>query len=288
MKHLIRLEELMPKEKAQTLETQIFDPRTPIEKEIAGLGPWFHNLHFEGGIQTAPHHPLGDFPKFKWEQISVFLPQDLSGWHVLDIGCNAGFYTFELARRGADVLGIDINEHYLKQAEWAAQKLNLKGKVRFRKHQVYDLAKMQTTFDLILFMGVFYHLRYPLLALDIIAQKFSQFLIFQTMTMPGDKIVKVPDNLEIDDRDRMLDEGFPKIAFIERALSGDITNWWAPNSSAVEAILRSSGLEIISKPAHEIYICRKDPKPFKMRVVAFELDAVTGIMTNNLPAEDDD
>jgi tRNA (mo5U34)-methyltransferase len=278
----------MPEQKVQRLETTIFHPRTALEKEIAELGPWFHNLHFEGNIQTAPDHPLGDFPKFKWDEISAYLPPDLSGWQVLDIGCNAGYYSFELARRGADVLGIDINEHYLEQAEWAAERMNLKDKVRFRKQQVYDIVKMEETFDLILFMGVFYHLRYPLLALDIIAQKFSRLMIFQTMTIPGDTINRAPDNIEITDRDRMLEDGFPKVAFIEKALSGDYTNWWAPNSSAVEAILRSAGLEIYVKPAHEIYICKHDKKPFKLNIVAFELNAVTGIMNNKFQTEEND
>src|SRR4051812_58580 len=58
--------------------------------EIASLGPWFHNLHLPDGTQTAPDHELGDFPSFKWRNIAAAVPQDLSGWRVLDIGCNAG------------------------------------------------------------------------------------------------------------------------------------------------------------------------------------------------------
>ncbi|MEJ7797768.1 MAG: DUF1698 domain-containing protein [Solirubrobacteraceae bacterium] len=65
-----------------------------------------------GGRCTAPDHPLGDFPAFKWQQIAPHLPQDLAGARALDIGCNAGFYSFELARRGADVLAVDVGEHY--------------------------------------------------------------------------------------------------------------------------------------------------------------------------------
>jgi tRNA (mo5U34)-methyltransferase len=272
----------MRAERVRTLETQIFDPQTPLEKEIVSLGPWFHNLHFEGNVQTAPDHPLGDFPKFKWEQLASFIPEDLTGWRVLDIGCNAGYYTFELAKRGADVLGIDIDTHYLKQAQWAVKRMSLKGSAEFRNMQVYDIVKLESTFDLILFMGVFYHLRYPLLALDIVTSKFTQMLIFQTMTMPGDDYFRVPENIEITERYKMVDRGFPKLAFIEKALSGDYTNWWAPNSPAVEAILRSAGLNIVSKPAHEIYICRKDPDSSIMKLVSAELNAVTGIMNNNL------
>src|SRR5918997_6765494 len=76
--------------------------------KIAELGPWFHNLHLPDGTQTAPDHSLGDFPSFKWLEVAPHLPKDLTGWRALDIGCNAGFYTFELARRGARVTGIDV------------------------------------------------------------------------------------------------------------------------------------------------------------------------------------
>lgn len=60
------------------------------ESAAPELGPRFHNLHLPGGRRTAPDHPLGDFPAFKWEQIAAHLPADLSGARALDIGCNAG------------------------------------------------------------------------------------------------------------------------------------------------------------------------------------------------------
>src|SRR5687767_13591983 len=98
-------------------------------REIEELGPWFHNLHLPDGTQTAPDHFLGDFPRFKWEALSEHLPRDLRGWTALDIGCNAGFYTFELARRGARVTGIDVDPHYLDQARWAASQYGLEDRV---------------------------------------------------------------------------------------------------------------------------------------------------------------
>src|ERR1700710_2757881 len=158
-------------------------------QQIEALGPWFHNLHLPGGVQTLPNHFLGgDFPNFKWQQIGPCLPEDLSGWRVLDVGCNAGFYSFELARRGADVLGIDVDPHYLAQARWAAQEFGLAEQVEFRRMEVYELAGGDETFDLIWFMGVFYHLRYPLLALDLLARRTRRLMVFQTLTMPGDTV----------------------------------------------------------------------------------------------------
>jgi len=68
------------------------------QSAVAALAPWFHNPHLPDGVQTAPDHFLGDSPTFKWREIAPHLPEDLHGWRVLDVGCNAGFYSFELAR----------------------------------------------------------------------------------------------------------------------------------------------------------------------------------------------
>jgi len=232
-----------------------------VESEIEALGPWFHNLHLPGGQHTAPGHPLGDFPMRKWRQLADHLPRDLRGWTALDIGCNAGFYSFELARRGAQVTAIDHDPHYLSQARWAAQRYDLAHAVEFRQMQVYDLAHSSNSYDLVLFMGVFYHLRYPLLGLDIVAEKVGKLMVFQTLTMPGDQVLDPPADLHIDGRDVMLEPGWPSMAFIEHALARDPTNWWAPNHACVEAMLRSTGLRVMGRPGHEIYLCEpQDPQ----------------------------
>ena len=122
-------------------------------EELLELGPWLHNLHLPGGVQTAPNHPRGDFPAQMWEQLRGGLPEDLGGWRALDIGCNAGFYSFELARRGAEVVGIDMDPHYLRQAHWACDKLGMADRVTFRQMQLYELARSSESYDLVLFWG---------------------------------------------------------------------------------------------------------------------------------------
>jgi len=54
-------------------------------------------------------------------------PANLTGWSAVDIGCNAGFYSFELVRRGAMVTAINVDGHYLQQARWAAREFGLEG-----------------------------------------------------------------------------------------------------------------------------------------------------------------
>jgi tRNA (mo5U34)-methyltransferase len=230
---------------------------TGLDGEIAALGPWFHNLRLPGGIETAPDHPLGDFPAFKWAQLAPLLPDDLHGCHALDIGCNAGFYSFELARRGADVVGLDHDEHYLTQARWSRSRLSLDGRVDFRLGDVYDLAHLDETFDLILFMGVLYHLRYPLLALDLVAERLAGTLVVQTLTMPGEPGQDPPADLSLDERELLTSPGWPAMAFVEHRMAGDPTNWWVPNEAALEAMLRSTGLRVTARGGHETWICER-------------------------------
>jgi tRNA (mo5U34)-methyltransferase len=222
---------------------------------IDALGPWFHNIHLPDGTQTAPGHRFGDFPAFKWQKAAAAVPEDLRGWSVLDIGCNAGFYSVELARRGANVLGIDVEPLYLRQARWVAQQCGLQDRLRFMQADVYDLVWQRRTFDLVWFTGVFYHLRYPLLALDLVRRVASRLLMFQTMTMPGEAAAHVPDDLPLEARAAMLEEGWPKMAFIEHRVAGDATNWWAPNHAGVESLLRSAGFSVVARPEHEFYLC---------------------------------
>jgi tRNA (mo5U34)-methyltransferase len=229
--------------------------------EARRLGPWFHNLHFPDGSQTAPDHPLGDFPAFKWREIGAAIPQNLEGMTVLDIGCNAGFYAFEMARRGADVLAIDHDQHYLAQARWASGFLDLNGRVRFECMGVYDLPDLTETFDIVLFLGVLYHLRYPLLGLDLVAERVGRTgtLVLQTLTAPGgDQLGLTPDDLSIDARAKLRDPDWPTMAFVEHHLAADHTNWWVPTAGAVEAMVRTTGLSVVERPGHEIWVCRRE------------------------------
>ncbi len=250
--------------------------RDEIEREIASLAPWFHNLQLPSGHETAPDHPLGDFPGTKWREMEPFLPSDLSGWTALDIGCNAGFYTFELARRGAVVTGIDHDEHYLRQARWAAVQHGVQERVQFGRQSVYDLARSAARYDLILFMGVLYHLRHPLLALDLVAEHAQKLVVLQTLTLEDEddeiRIRRAARDVPFR-ADELVKPGWPTMAFIEKRLAGDPTNWWVPNHAAVEAMARSAGLDVVERPGHEIFLCVPKRMP---KAVRDELFAATG------------
>src|SRR5438270_8217740 len=163
-----------------------YHDREWLTRRVGELGEWFHNLDLNG-VSTAPNHFLGDFPNVKWKQIAPAIPLDLSGATVLDIGCNGGFYSLEMKRRGAKrVVGIDVDDRYLNQARFAAEMFGLE--IEFAKRSVYEVDSLPGQFDYVLFMGVLYHLRYPLYALDKVVQKVAGKLVFQTM-IRGSEVV---------------------------------------------------------------------------------------------------
>jgi len=224
-----------------------------LARRIAELGDWFHNLDLHG-VPTAPHHFLGDFPSVKWKQICTAIPEDLKGATVLDIGCNGGFYSIQMKQRGADrVLGIDVDERYLNQARFAAETLGLE--IEFQKASVYAVDDIPGQFDYVLFMGVFYHLRYPLFALDKVIKKVAGRLVFQTMLRGSDQVQEWSDDYPFWNKHVFEHADFPRMFFIEKSYAHDYTNWWVPNRAAVESMLRSSGLEVLEHPEAETWIC---------------------------------
>ncbi len=228
-----------------------------LARQIRAMGEWFHNLNLRG-VPTAPNHFLGDFPSIIWNQFSQAIPARLDGATVLDLGCNGGFYSIEFKRRGADyVLGIDIDDKYLNQARFAARTLDLD--IDFRKCSVYELDSIPGQFDYVVFMGVFYHLRYPLLGLDLAVKKIAGQMIFQTMLRGTEEVKTWEADYPFSRKDMFLDPAFPAMYFVEKKYSSDPTNWWIPNCSAAEAILRSAGLKIVSHPEEETWICELKP-----------------------------
>lgn len=231
-----------------------------IQENIEKLGKWFHNIDLNG-IKTAPDHFLGDYPAVKFKGFAHAIPKDLSGKSVLDIGCNAGFYSIEMKRRGASrVLGIDSDDRYLAQARYASKVLG--ADIEFRNMSVYDVAQLGEKFDVVIFMGVLYHLRHPLLALDLLYENVvKDLLIFQSMQRGSTEVEPVKGDYDFWETDIFDRPAFPHMYFIEQRYSNDPTNWWIPNRACMEAMLRSSGFQIVEHPELEVYICRHGALP---------------------------
>lgn len=234
--------------------------REEIARRVKELGTWFHNIDLRG-VPTAPDHFLGDYPAIKWQRFADALPADVSGKTVLDIGCNAGFYSIEMKRRGAArVVGIDSADTYLDQARFAADVCE--ADIEFRKLSVYDVARLGESFDIVLFMGVLYHLRHPLLALDLIHDHVARdILVFQSMQRGSAEIEPVAANYPFWERDIFDRPGYPKLHFVEHKYADDETNWWIPNAACSAAMLRSAGFEILDHPEDEVFICKRRDLP---------------------------
>lgn len=227
-----------------------------ISKNVGRLGKWFHNIDLHG-VKTAPDHFLGDYPNEKFKRFAHALPTDLTGKSVLDIGCNAGFYSIEMKKRGAErVLGIDWDDVYLNQGRYAAKVLGYD--IEFMKMSVYDVGALNEKFDVVIFMGVLYHLRHPLLALDLLYDNVvKDMLIFQSLLRGSEEVEEVKADYDFWETEMFDKPGYPKMHFIEHRYANDPTNWWAPNNACMEAMLRSAGFEITAHPEKEVYICKR-------------------------------
>ena len=230
-----------------------------IRAAVAALGPWFHNIDL-GGVMTAPDHFLGDYPAVKWRRFAHAISSDLRGRSVLDIGCNGGFYAIEMKRRGAErVLGLDVDPDYLRQARFAAHTLGLD--IEFRELSVYDVARLGERFDVVLFLGVLYHLRHPLLALDLIREHVVRDLFVCQSLQRGDPgEAALAEDYPFWETAIFARPDFPHLSFIEHRYAGDPTNWWIPNRACTAALLRSAGFAIAANPEEEVFVCRPGPR----------------------------
>ena len=195
-----------------------------------------------GGVRTNGHYdPTRTLPRLK-------LPNRLDGRTVLDVGAWDGFYSFEMERRGASrVLATD---HFCWGGNgWATQdgfnlaREALGSKVDDEHLDVLDLSPEAVggTYDIVLFLGVLYHLPNPLLALERVRSVVGGMLVLET---------------EVD----LLFTKRPAAAFFPGTeLNNDPTNWWAPNVAAVLGMLEASGFrraEVVWKRSAPVRVAR--------------------------------
>lgn len=211
-----------------------------LEERVRKLGPWFHNVDL-GGVQTNPARP--DYPMTRWRLLEPYVPQDLTGKTVLDLSCNSGFFSVMMKRRGAEyVLGVDVPAA-IEQARLVTKVLD--ADIDLRAQNVYSFVLTnEVKFDYVLFLGLFYHLRHPLLVLDRVAETTRERMLFQTQVrgrLPVEgSLESLPDRSVFDHPDH------PRMSFIEGIYNNDPTNWFFPNETGVLAMLRSCGFRNIT------------------------------------------
>ena len=189
---------------------------------IAGYKSWYHRIEVRPGIIT----PGANDSPLNLQMLQ--LPADCSGMRVLDIGARDGFFSFELERRGADVLAVDYMPAERTGFPIAAQLLG--SRVVFRQANIYHLTPAEIgTFDLILFLGLLYHLPDPIRAMRIVRSLCTWRMYLETLVI--DDLAPTAD--------LPLMQFFPGASF-----NGDPTNYWGPNVRCVEAMLAETEFRV--------------------------------------------
>ena len=177
---------------------------------------WWHSFELPDGRKIRGTNELSGLKR----RLATFpIPEDLSGKRVLDIGAWDGWFSFELERRGADVVAVDNVE----SANFLYLHRELGSKIDYRILDVYELTPERLgRFDIVLFLGVLYHLKHPLLALERICALTKDFAAVGSFTSP--------------------DTGPPVMEFYEiDELGGQFDNWCGPNPSCLVAMCRTAG-----------------------------------------------
>ena len=236
--------------------------RDEIQAELTRLAPWFHRIDLGDGLFTKTESVMGepvDHPHGPWQTIQKLLPPSLADKTLLDVGCNAGFYAFEAKRRGAErVLGVDGQRQHVRQGLFVRKALGLD--VEFRRLNVYELAPRKVgQFDITLALGLLYHLKHPILALENLYQVTKELLVIETAIMPPER---TPESFvhPLGEQQMLLHA----LAYVENpaAAKEQVFNWFLPSVPALVALLRNTGfaeVEVVEvKNERAVVVCRKD------------------------------
>jgi len=228
-----------------------------IRARIASVPYWFHRIEIAEGIVTPGED---DTPaKARW----IELPMDLKGKRVLDIGCYEGYFSFECEKRGAEVVAIDIIP---PNTGFSVVHEALQSNVEFIQASIYELTPERFgEFDLVLCLGVLYHLRHPLLGLERVHSVCKGQLILET---------QICDHYFVDaqGQPQSLTNLAPQIADLPivqfypgAELNNDASNWWSPNLAALDGMLVSTGFQpkkVIQNGVRACVHCDRVEAPF--------------------------
>jgi tRNA (mo5U34)-methyltransferase len=236
--------------------------REEIRERVERLGPWFHCIDLGGGLLTKTQSAVGEpveHPRPTWEKVRACLPEEFAGLSVLDVGCNAGFYAVELKRRGAArVLGVDSQRNLVRQAAFVRDVLGLD--LEYRRMSVYDLDPRELgQFDVTLALGLVYHCKHLVLALERLFAVTRDLLVLETAIYPPEKSPGSFD-YEVGGLRPLLHP----LAYVENPGEAKeaIYNWFLPGVEALTALLRNVGFDEVEVfPATQddraVFACRK-------------------------------
>ena len=213
---------------------------TEIRARIDAVPHWYHQIEIRPGITTP------GINKSAATLGRLGLPDRCDGMRVLDIGVRDGFFSFELERRGAEVVAID----YMDPAETGfpvAREL-LGSNVDYVVDNVYNVsAERYGTFDLVLFLGVMYHLRDPLLALDRLWDVCREGALLALETQVCDSALLLGDGsfTSLAQIDRRLEDVCVMQFHPGDSLHGDHTNYWSPSAACTRALMAAAGFEAV-------------------------------------------
>jgi tRNA (mo5U34)-methyltransferase len=227
------------------------------------LEPWFHRIDLGDGIFTKTESVMGepvDHPRETWEVIQQCLPADLAGKTVLDVGCNGGFYCVEAKRRGARrVLGVDGQRQHVRQALFVRKVLGLD--LEFRRFSVYDLEPATVgRFNVTLALGLVYHLKHLVLALERLYEVTNELLIVETAIVPPE--LAPPSFVQPLGEIRQT---LHPVFYAENPPEAkeQVYNWFLPTPDALRALLLNTGFEEVDVFSvvrdRAVLVCRKNP-----------------------------
>jgi tRNA (mo5U34)-methyltransferase len=212
--------------------------REEVERRVRELGWWYQHFELPPGVWTGDGTPPAYFPQERWNLFAEHVPASLAGKTVLDVGGNSGYFSIQMLLRGAERCTlVDPFAEWTDQARFAAEQFGVELEVVNEDIHVFCLTTDER-FDYVLFLGTFYHLKYPVLVLDRLAEMTAERMIFQSHARTPEAGTELPT-----------------MAFVEGDYLGDHSNFWVPTHEALEALSRSAGLEVVARPHPEVLVC---------------------------------
>ena len=224
-------------------------------EDLDKLGTWHHRINLGDGVFTTDNEQAIP-PERKWKRFEPYIPEDLSGKSVLDLGANSGYYSVLMKKRGASrVVCVDNSDTFIKQAKFLSKWFDVELEIIKRDAHVYCLTT-QERFDYVIFFGVFYHLKYPVLVLDRLAEMTKSRLYFKSQIIDSVDEHHPKENYSNEELKLAIQsENFPKMFFIERKFNNSASSWWVPNEAALTSLLKNTRLKIIARVAAGEYVC---------------------------------